>query len=158
MDMTSNRAQARRRLDTRFQRLRPLVDEPRPHKGWIRAIRDALGMSSTELAARLGVTQQTVPDLERSELHDTVKLETLRRAAEALDCDLVYFLLPRMSLDQAVMQQARTKAARHLDPLAHHSRLEDQAVTDADAVEQLDELAARFIDHRGLWSATDSRR
>ena len=135
-----------------MQRLRPLVDVPRPHKGWIRAIRDALGMSSTELAARLGVTQQSVPGLERSELHDTVKLETLRRAAEVLDCDLVYFLLPRTSLQRSVTRQARVKAARHLDPVAHHSRLEDQAVTDEDAIDQLDELAARFIDRRGLWS------
>ena len=154
--MTRDNPQARRRLDARFQRLRPLADEPRPHKGWIRAIRDALGMSSTELAARIGVIQQAVPDLERSELHDTIKLETLRRAANALDCDLLYFLVPRTSLDEAVKRQARHKAARHLDPLAHHSRLEDQAVTSDDAAAQLDELAVRFIDRRGLWSETNS--
>lgn len=156
--MAKNRAQARRHLDARLQRLRHLVDEPRPHRGWIRAIRDALGMSSTELAARIGVSQQTVPDLERSELRDTIKLETLRRAADALDCDLVYFLLPRTSLNEAVKEQALRKAARHLDPLAHHSRLENQAVTDDDAGAQLDELAAGFIDRRGLWSDTDSLR
>jgi len=70
---------ARRRLDARLQALRPLADVPRPHRGWIRAIRDALGMSGTELAVRLGVSQQTIHDLERSEQHDTMKLETLRR-------------------------------------------------------------------------------
>ena len=115
-------------------------------------------MSSTELAARIGVSQQTVPDLERSELRDTIKLETLRRAADALDCDLVYFLLPRTSLNEAVKEQALRKAAKHLDPLTHHSRLEDQAVADDDSAAQLDELAAGFIDHRGLWSETDSLR
>jgi predicted DNA-binding mobile mystery protein A len=115
-------------------------------------------MSSTELAARIGVSQQTIPDIERSELHDTIKLETLRRAADALDCDLVYFLLPRTSLDEAVRRQAGRKAARHLGPLAHHSRLEDQALTIDDTTAQLDELAARFIDRRGLWSETESLR
>lgn len=151
-------AQARPRLDARLQRLRPLADEPRPHKGWIRAIRDALGMSSTELASRMGVSQQTVPDLERSELHDTIKLETLRRVAEALNCDLVYFLLPRVSLDEAVRAQARRKAASLLGRVAHHSRLEDQAVGDDDTAAQLDEFAARFIDRRGLWSELNSSR
>lgn len=150
--MTRNGAQARRQLDARLQRFRPLVGEARPHKGWVRAIRDALGMSSTELAARMGISQQTVADLERSELHDTIKLETLRRAADALDCDLTYVLVPRTSLDDAVRAQARRKAARHLKPVAHHSRLEDQSVGNDDAAAELDDFASRFIDRRGLWS------
>ena len=150
--MTKNGVQARRQLDARLQRLRPLAGEARPHKGWVRAIRDALGMSSTELAARMGISQQTVTTLERSELHDTIKLDTLRRAAAALDCDLAYFLVPRTSLDEAVRIQARRKAARHLEPVAHHSRLEDQSVGDDDAAAELDAFASRFIDRRGLWS------
>ena len=153
--MTGIAAQARRRLDARLQRLRPLADEPRPHRGWIRAIRDALGMTTAELATRMGVTQQAVVDFERSELRETMKLETLRRAADALDCDLAYFLVPRRSLDEAVKIQARRKAARHLEPVAHSSRLEDQSVSEADAAAQIDELAARFIDRRGLWSDSD---
>ena len=150
--MTHISAQARRHLDPRLQRLQPLVQEARPTRGWIRAIRDALGMSSTELASRMGVSQSTVPDLERSEVHDTIKLETLRRAADALDCDLVYVLLPRTSLDDAVHAQARRKASRHLAGVAHNMRLEDQSVDDADASNQLDQLGARFVDRRGLWS------
>lgn len=152
--MTRTSALARARLGPRLERLRLLVDEPRPHRGWIRALRDALGMSSTELAARMGVAQQSVPDLERSELHDTIKLETLRRAADALDCDVVYFLLPRTTLDKAVKDQALRKAAQHLRPVAHHSRLENQTVTDDDTAAQLEELAAGYVDHRGLWSGS----
>ena len=156
--MARNNAQARRQLEARLDRLRPLTGTARPHRGWIRAIRDALGMSSTELADRMGISQQTVPYLEQSEQHNTIKLETLRRAADALDCDLEYVLLPRTNLDEAVKTQARRKAARHLKPVAHHSRLEDQSVSDRDTEAELDELAARFIDHRGLWSDLDSSR
>lgn len=152
--MVKDNIQARRRLDERFRRLRPLADEPRPHKGWIRAIRDALGMSSTELATRIGVSQQSVSQMERSELQETITLETLRRAADALDCDLVYVLEPRTSLEEAVREQARKKAAQHLAPLAHHSRLENQALVADDETAQLDEFASLFIDRRGLWSET----
>ena len=115
-------------------------------------------MSSTELAARMGVSQQTVPTLERSEQRDTIKLETLRRAADALDCDLFYVLLPRTTLDESVQRQARSKAAMQLDRVAHHSRLEDQSVTNEDARSQLDDLASRLLDRRGLWSESDSSR
>lgn len=154
--MTSTNAQARRHLDTRLHPLQPLVEEPRPHRGWIRAIRDALGMSSTELAARIGVSQQSVTEFERSEVRDSLRLETLRRAASGLDCDLVYFLVPRTSLNEAVEAQALRKAAQLLGPLAHHSRLEDQAVSEADTGAQLAELADDLTDRRGLWTEGES--
>ena len=151
--MTTNRTQARRHLDARFERLRPVAAERRPHRGWIRAIRDALGMSAGELATRMGVGQSTVVDIEASELAGTIKLDTLRRAADALECDVVYLLVPRSSLEDAVRAQARRNAAAHLTAIAHHGRLEDQAVDDDAARAQLEELAGRLVDRRGLWSS-----
>lgn len=100
----------------------------------------------------MGVSQQVISDLEQSEQRDTIKLETLRRAARALDCDLVYALVPRATLDDAVRKQARQKAARHLGRVAHHSRLEDQSVDYLGTTNLLDDLAARFVDRRGLWA------
>jgi len=109
-------------------------------------------MSTIEFAARLGVGQSRVAALEHGEAAGSIKLETLERAAEALDCDLVYALVPRTTLDEAVRAQARHKAVRHLARVGHHMRLEDQAVSDGDAAAELDELGARFVDRRGLWS------
>ena len=143
---------ARRVLDDRFERIGPLLREPRPHRGWVRAIRDALGMSGAELAARMGVTQSTVADIERSESTHTVKLETLERAADALGCNVVYYLVPRTTLDVAVRDRALAKAAEHLDRVAHHSRLEDQELTPDAQRAQLDRFAAGLIDRRGLWT------
>lgn len=140
---------ARRQLDARLETLRPLAGEPRPPRGWIRAIRDALGMSTTELAKRMRVAQTRVSSIERAEADGTIKLDTLRRAADALDCDLVYFLVPRTSLDSAVQTQARRKAAASLRHVAHNMRLEDQAV---DVKDQIDDLAAELVDRRGLWT------
>lgn len=153
--MAQDNMQARRHLDARFRGFQPLVGEPRPHKGWIRAIRDALGMSSAELGARVGVSQQRVIQMEQSEVLDAITLGTLRRAAEALECDLVYVLLPRTSLEDAVEEQARRRAVQHLGPIAHHSRLEDQESAPDDQAAQLDELVAHFIDRKGLWTETN---
>ena len=101
------------------------------------------------------MSQQSVSQMEHSEVRDTITLDTLRRAANALNCDLVYLLEPRTSLDEAVREQAHKKAARHLAPLAHHSRLEDQALSDDDEAAQLEEFATLFVDRKGLWSETD---
>ena len=73
-----------------------------PPKGWIKAIREALGVTGVQFAKRLLVRPQSVDALEKSEANDSIKLEALRRAAEALDCTLVYALVPNTSLGEAV--------------------------------------------------------
>ena len=149
--MSIDRKLARRRLDERFVQLRVLAGVARPHRGWIRAIRDALGMSANEMAQRMGVIQQNVFQFEKSEVNDRIQLRTLRQAADALNCDLVYMLLPRTPLADAVKAQARRKAEGIIDPVAHHSRLEDQSLPPHELQAQLDELADKFVDRRGLW-------
>ena len=80
-----------RHLDKRFASLRPLAKNARPPKGWLRAIRDALGMTTAQLARRLGVSQPRIIELEQSEISGGVTLNTLQRAAEALGCRLVLY-------------------------------------------------------------------
>lgn len=144
-------AVARLHLDRRLEPLRR-ADVARPPRGWVRALRDALGMSSTELAARIGVSQSRVPAMEQSEVAGSIRLDTLERVARALDCRLVYALVPNNPLEDTVRAQARRKATRHLAEIAHNMRLEDQAVTDTDLAQQIDELASRLVDRRGLWT------
>ncbi len=134
--MTKTSAQVRVHLDARLARLRLVAEEPRPNQGWIRAVRDALGMSSAELAARMDVGQSSISGLERRETSETIRLHSLRRAAKALDCDLVYFFVPRTTLDEAVLAQAQRKAAQL------HG---DQSAT-------VDEVVEQLVDRRGLWS------
>src|ERR1700728_3983517 len=77
----------------------------RPPRGWVRAIREALGMSTTVLAARLGTTAGAVTRLEQSEAANRIRLDTLRRAADALGCDLVCLLVPRRPLTAVVHER-----------------------------------------------------
>lgn len=87
-------------------------------------------------------------------MNGTVRLDTLRRAADALDCDLVYVLVPRRSLNDIVATQAERKATAQIAPIAHHSRLENQAVDDGDLNALIVERARQLIDRRGLWTAS----
>lgn len=143
---------ARSRLDDCLKDFPAPDDLLRPHKGWIRAIRDALAMSSRELASRMGVRQQTISDIERSEQHHTIQLKTLERAANAMNCRLVYALVPNTTLEETVRAQARRQAIQHLESVTHHSRHEDQEVGDDELAVQVDELATQLASRRGLWA------
>jgi len=145
------REKARDSLDRRFAALRPVDRFDRPSRGWVRAIRDALGMSTTQLARRLGVDQSNVVRLEQSEMNDTVRLGTLRRAAEALDCTLVYALVPNSSLAEAVAAQTRKVAAAELASVEHTMLLEAQDLDDEGRDKRVAEYSAGLVDDRRLW-------
>ena len=74
---------------------RPIGRIVRPSVGWLRAIREALGFSLADQARRMKVTPPAVRSFELAEAEDRITLASLRRAAAAMDCDLVYTLLPR---------------------------------------------------------------
>ena len=119
-----------RHLDRRFKALKPLLAAGRPPKGWLRAVRDALGMTSGQLAKRLGVAQPRVLEIEKAELSGAVTLHSLERAAEALGCRVVYALVPEQPLAEVVQKQADRVAARQLARVEQTMNLEDQSVRD----------------------------
>jgi predicted DNA-binding mobile mystery protein A len=121
-----------------------------PVRGWIKAIREALGMTTSQLANRLNVKQPTVVALEQSEAKGSIELATLRRVAEALDCTLVYALVPQKPLETMVRDRARIFARRRRAPIEHTMLLEDQAVSEKDAEKRLDEIL-RDTNPRLFW-------
>ena len=147
------RATARRMLDERLNSLRYPDALARPPRGWIRAIRDALGMTTSHLAERLGVVQSRVPALERAEARKAVTLASLENAANAMDCRLVYALVPRKPLEELVEDRARRKAGRRLESTRHSMALEAQSVAEAHEEEQLERLIRLLIEKAGseLW-------
>jgi predicted DNA-binding mobile mystery protein A len=143
-------AQSRSRLDERLKKLGPATRYSSPVRGWIKAIREALSMSTAQLANRLHIKQPSVVALEQSEAKGSIELATLRRVAEALDCTLVYALVPNKPLETIVRNRARTFARRRLEPVEHTMLLEDQKVTVKDAEARLDETV-RETNPRLFW-------
>ena len=97
-----------------------------PVKGWIRAIREALGMTGKQLAGRLNVSQPRIPKLEQDEVSGVVSLKTMRQAAEAMDCVFVYAIVPRTTLEETVREQARKIAEARSQRVSHTMLLEAQ--------------------------------
>lgn len=146
----SRQTMARRALD---RRVRSLQGDPgaNPMRGWIRAVREALGMTAEQLGRRLGVSRQAVLSFERSEFDGRIQVSSLRRVAEALDCHLVYAFVPNTSLDDVVQQQARRIAAAELARVDQTMLLEAQRVGDDEAADLLEARVAQLIDDRHLW-------
>lgn len=147
------RTAARRQLDKRLLFLNKSDALARPSRGWVKAIREALGMTTAQLAKRLGVVQSRVIAIEQSEAKGTITLNSLEKAAQALDCRLVYTLVPRKPLDELVLERAEHLAKRKIKSTRHSMALEDQSVEKADEDEQLKALTKKLIDQPGsaLW-------
>ena len=155
MPRVANQVSVRGRdlLDRHFEEWQPLRGLARPPRGWVRAVREALGMSAAVLAARLGTTPGAVTRLEQSEAADRIQLDTLRRAADALGCDLVYLLVPRRPLQSVVRERARELAHEQVAAVEQTMRLEGQATGETSQMEA--RLAEQLLERGGLWNQHD---
>ena len=128
---------------------------PRPSAGWLRAIREALGMTSAVLAARLEITASGLRKLEQAEASDAITLSTLRRVAEALDCELQYALVPRRPLREMRRQQALKLAQQWQQRAGRTMALEAQPIDSPSegAEERLEAMAQEILRTSGsrLW-------
>ncbi|MDO8878511.1 MAG: mobile mystery protein A [Pseudolabrys sp.] len=116
-------------LAERFDELAPLLRAQRPSRGWIRAVREALGMTTRQLAGRLGMKQPSLVELEKGEAAGSITIKSLERAAEALGCRFIYALVPVKPLTQKLEERAVKAARQKLAAVDQTMRLEDQAVS-----------------------------
>lgn len=116
-------------LDRRFDDLRPwLALTTRPPRGWLKAIREGLGMTTRQMAKRMHFTQSRVSKMEAAEAHGQITLNSLERAAEALGCQVIYVVIPKRPLTETLEQQARLVAEQQLRAVEQTMRLEGQEV------------------------------
>jgi predicted DNA-binding mobile mystery protein A len=123
-------------------------DIPRPKKGWIRAIREATGITVREMARRLHKAPTVAARLEGSEAEYSISLGTLRQAADALGCQLVYALVPKSgSIQELAEERTRNRAAENVRAVEHSMALEDQAVGRVE--QKIEEETRRLLKHSG---------
>ncbi len=151
--MNANQASlARKQLERRLRPLRNMALVP-PPKGWMKAIRESLGMTARQLAARMGVAPSRIPVIEKAEVTGATTVRTLRQAAEAMNCTFVYAFVPTKALDEILRERAMRKARKDVSRLDHTMRLENQALLksdlDADRQRAIDRIVSGSL--RGLW-------
>ena len=142
--------QARRVLDSKFRAGTVESIRARPRGGWIRSIRTALGMSQDVRAERLGISRVAVTKLESAELHGGITVSKLSEVAAALDCQLVYALIPNTSLDDTVRRRATQIVSQHASYVGATMALENQAV-DPNEAQLIGRLIDDVVDSGDLW-------
>lgn len=124
-----------------------------PNGGWLRAVRQALGMTTRQLAKSVGVTQAAVVDAERTEAKGDITLATLRRYAAALDCELTYALVPKRPLQEIVEGRADSIARNEVSRVRHSMALEDQVTNKENSEREIADLRRRLLEGKRsrLW-------
>ena len=118
-------------LDRTLQDMR--ASPTRPTSGWISSVREALGITLDQIGKQIGSSRQAVQQLERAEATDRITLGALRRAAEAMGCELVYALVPKSgTFAELAERPVRDRAARDIKSVMHTMMLEDQKPENVD--------------------------
>ena len=119
----------REQLDSKLSTLKGFTAQGLKSIGWIKTIREALGMTSTNLASRVGVNQSRIIHMEKAESDGNIKISTMEKVADALDMDFVYGFVPRTSLNEMVRQHAKKIALHKMERLDNTMRLELQELS-----------------------------
>ncbi|MCK5663833.1 MAG: mobile mystery protein A [Thiotrichaceae bacterium] len=151
--LSEDRALARKQLDKRLDFVRSTDALTRPPRGWIKAIREALGMTTAQIAKRMGVSQPRAVEIEKAEKMGAITLDTLERAARAMDCKLVYAFVSKQPLELLVEDRAQIIAKQRLAITGHSMALEAQPVSADDVKEQFDLMVRRIVERAGsdIW-------
>ena len=150
---SKNQNLRRKQLDAYLSSATSISEIKRPKQGWIREIREALGMTLTQFAQRLGVIKQRVSTLEHQETAGKVTLESMQKAANALNCDFIYFFQPRGGLEKWYQQQALKVAQKSIASVVHTMNLEQQSPSKAFVTQDIQELARKLADtgDKSIW-------
>jgi predicted DNA-binding mobile mystery protein A len=147
-----NRSLRRRQLDRIVRPLAKVMPQL-PSRGWIKTVREAIGMSFRQIGQRLALTQQSVAELEHAEQTGSISLKNLTRVAEAMQCRLVYAFVPNESFESLVRHQAERVAAQIVQRVETSMSLEDQATESDSQRQRRADLIAELVrtTPRNLW-------
>jgi predicted DNA-binding mobile mystery protein A len=95
----------------------------KPARGWLRAVREAIGLTQGEVALKIAVKRQSYAQFEVAEEIGSISLASMRRAAEAMDCELVCYIIPRPSVARSYAELAQIH-----DPAAKHLKATEQSM------------------------------
>ena len=135
----------REQLDNKLSKLKEFTVQGLTSIGWIKTIREALGMTSTDLASRVGVNQSRIIHMEKAESDGSIKISTMKKIADALEMDFVYGFVPRTSLNEMIRQQAIKIALQKMERLDHTMRLEMQELSTEEKEKALQDMVDRIL-------------
>ena len=135
----------REQLDKRLAFLRSFASSGMPQQGWIKTIREALGLSASQLGKRTGLGQPRISRLENAEKSGNLKLSSMQKIADGLNMKFVYGFVSERTLEQMVRSQAKKIALERIERLDNTMRLEKQQLSEEEQKKALDDMVDKIL-------------
>jgi predicted DNA-binding mobile mystery protein A len=135
----------REQLDKKLSQFKPILNTPVPKGGWVKAIREALSMSTYDLANKTNLDQSRISRIESAEVKQEIKLSTLQRMADGLGVKFVYGFVPEEDLEAIIRDQALKIAKNRLNRIDHSMKLELQGVSEDKQEKALSDLIEKIL-------------
>jgi predicted DNA-binding mobile mystery protein A len=151
--MRNNKLQFQQ-LNEKIDQLNGLQHAIVPPIGWIKAIRNGIGMSMEQLGKKLSITKQGVMDIEKREKEGAISIKSMQEIAKAMDMKLVYGFVPNAgSLEQMIETRAIEMATKIVERTSNTMKLEDQANSKERIEKAIKERASEIINNtpKILW-------
>ena len=117
-----------------------------PPIGWIKAIRNGIGMSMEQLGKKLSITKQGVMDIEKREKEGAITIKSMQEIGKAMDTQFVYGFVPKAgSLEQMIEYRALEIASKIVERTSTTMKLEDQANSKERIEKAIKERATEII-------------
>lgn len=135
----------REQVDKKMALLRDFDSAGTPPQGWIKTIREALGLTAAQVGKRAGLDQSRVSRLESAEKTGDLKLSSLRKIAAGLNMKFVYGFVSGDTLEAMVRAQAKRMALKRLETLDSTMRLEKQGLSQDDKKKALEDMIEKIL-------------
>ena len=144
----------RSQLNAKLMKVKSLLKLEIPSGGWVKAIRESLGMTLEELGNRVGLDKSRVSRIEQAETTGEIKISTLEKIAEGLEMTFVYGFAPKKDLEDIVREQAKKIAIKRMNRIDHSMKLEDQELENKEKREVLNDLVDQILieEPRNFWN------
>ena len=143
--MRNNKLQFQQ-LNEKLAQLTGLQHVIMPPIGWIKAIRNGIGMSMEQLGQKLSITKQGVMDIEKREKEGAITIKSMQEIAKAMDMQFIYGFVPNAgSLEQMIETRALEIASKIVERTSTTMKLEDQANSKERVEKAIKERASEII-------------
>jgi len=148
---------AREQLDKKLDSLKTFATSGIPQQGWIKTVREALGLSARQLGEKAGIDQSRISRLENAEKDGSLKLSSLQKVAKGLNMRFIYGFVSENTLEEMVRSQARKIALRRLKQLDNTMRLEKQELSDEEQKKALEDMIEKILvdQPKDFWDGSD---
>ncbi|OGX37966.1 MAG: hypothetical protein A3C36_04400 [Omnitrophica WOR_2 bacterium RIFCSPHIGHO2_02_FULL_52_10] len=147
----------REQLDKKLDSLKAFASSGVPKQGWIKTVREALGLSARQLGEKAGIDQSRISRLESAEKDGSLKLSSLQKIAKGLNMRFVYGFVSEDTLEEMVRAQAKKIALKRLKRLNNTMRLEKQGLSSEEQKKALEDMIEQILidQPKDFWDESD---